>query len=319
MINLAPGIRVLSDDSFIQDGWAPTDDLLMLACTVGDNYDEQNNEVVLLTSDDVLRFGFVGEALVSIDGEPDGLAYAVGEEGTVISFPWRGVASERELKDSINLVENDEAVEIGPIRRIRVIAGAPLCVGSFGQVYQALPGGFDRLPFLEIYDDAVTIKDIAGTSPADLVAVTQHGVAARFTGERWIDLGLPTNRALSGIMRLPNGGYAIVGSGGNLFLGRDDQWAHHQVHDTSRDYYGVAEHGGLLYLAHLGGIDAFDGNDFAELTYDDKAGLEFAFLRNGISCSWSFSGSTIGRIADRHWTTLLRRPAIARNAVHGAG
>jgi hypothetical protein len=308
MIKLAPGIRVLSDDSFIQEGWVATDDILLLACTIGDDSDDQHNEVVLLTSDAALRFGFAGEALVSIDGAPDGRAYVVGEEGTVLSFQWRGVASERELKDSIDLVENDEAVEIGPIRRVRVIAGAPLCVGSFGQVYRALPGGFERLPFLEIYDDAVTIKDIAGTSLVDLVAITQHGVAARFTGERWLDLGLPTNITLSSIMRLPDGAYAIVGSGGNLFLGRDDQWAHHQVEDTSRDYYGIAEHGGLLYLAHLGGIDAFDGNDFAELTYDDKAGLEFAFLRNGISCAWSFSGSTIGRIADRYWTTLLRGP-----------
>lgn len=309
MIRISPETRVLSEASFIQEGWAPTDDTLMLACTIGDDYDDQDNEVVLLTSESALRFGFVGEALVSIDGDPDGLAYAVGEEGTVLCFRWRGVTSERELKASIELVENDDAVEIGPIRRIRLIAGSPLCVGSFGQVYRALSGGFDRLPFLEIYDDAVTIKDIAGTSLADLVAVTQHGVAARFTGERWIDLGLPTNMTLSSITRLPDGGYAIAGSGGNLFLGRDDQWAHHQFEDPGRDYYGVAEHGGIVYLAHIGGIDAFDGSVFEEISYDDKSGLEFAFLRNGQSCAWSFSGSTIGRIADRRWTTLLRGPA----------
>ena len=280
----------------------------MVACTIGDDYDDPQNELVLFSSEQIFRFGFMGEALVSVDWNTDGIAYTMGEEGSVIRFTWRDIASEQELKDSRELLENDQAADTGPMRRLRVLDdGTPLCVGSFGQVYCVTTNGFERFPFLKIYEDEVTIKDVAGGSLDDIVAVTQQGYAARYNGDKWIDLCLPTNMKLSGVTRLKDGEYAIVGSGGNLFIGRQNKWTHHSVDDRSRDYYGVACHDSLIYMAHIGGVDVFDGEKIEEITYDDKRGLEFAYLNKGKACVWAFCGSTIGRIVDRKWTTLLRK------------
>lgn len=308
MIKFDAKTQLLSDDAFIQEGCAPTDDLLMVACTVGDNYDDPQNELVLFSSEHLFRFGFAGESFVSVDWHSDGTAFTMGEEGSVIRFNWRDIVSEKELKDSRELFENKQAVETGPMRRLRVIDGTPLCVGSFGQIYSVTAnGGFESFPFLKIYEDEVTIKDIAGGSLTDIVAVTQQGYAARYDGDKWIDLCLPTNMKLSGVTRLNDGIYAIVGSGGNLFIGTQDQWIHHRVDDSNRDYYGVAAHDALIYMAHIGGIDVFDGEKIEEITYDRKLGLEFAFLSKGNACVWSFCGSSIGWIADRKWTTLFRK------------
>jgi hypothetical protein len=189
MIKFDAKTQLLSDDAFIQEGCAPTDDLLMVACTVGDNYDDPQNELVLFSSEHLFRFGFAGESFVSVDWHSDGTAFTMGEEGSVIRFNWRDIVSEKELKDSRELFENKQAVETGPMRRLRVIDGTPLCVGSFGQIYSVTAnGGFESFPFLKIYEDEVTIKDIAGGSLTDIVAVTQQGYAARYDGDKWIDL-----------------------------------------------------------------------------------------------------------------------------------
>ncbi len=306
-IHLESEAHLLSDGAFIQEGCAPTDDLLLVACTVGDDEDNPKNELVLISSKHRLRFGFEGEAFVSVDWHADGTAFVLGEEGSVIRFTWRDIASEKALKQSRELFENEQAVEAGPMRRIRVVDGVPLCVGSLGQVYSLTDTGFESLPPLKIYEDDVTIKDIAGGSLSELVAVTQQGYAARFDGAQWTDLRLPRRMKLSGVARSTEGVYALVGSGGNLFIGKQDHWTQHRVVERTRDYYGVAVHDALIYLAHIGGVDVFDGERFEEVTYDDKRGLEFAFLSKGEACVWSFCGSSIGRIVNRKWTTLHNR------------
>lgn len=269
-------------------------------------HDDPDNEVVLISSDGVFRYGFAGEALVSIDCAADGTAYAMGEEGSVIRFAWSQVQSDEVLRASRELIENDDAAATGPMRRIRVIAGIPICVGSFGQVYSLSATGFEALPFLEVYDEPVTIKDIAGTSSSDMVAVTQQGHAARYDGSRWVDLPLFSVPRLSGVSLLSNGNYAIAGAEGRLFVGQGDRWDHYRARDAGREYYGVASDGTHIYLAHIGGVDALVDGHIEEVSYDSKVGLEFAFLREGSGCVWSCCGATIGRIADRTWVTTLR-------------
>lgn len=299
--------ELLSSESFIQEGTAPTEELLLAVCTVGDDYDDPDNEVVLITPENVLRFGFMGESLVSIDHNQNGEAFVVGENGSVILFRWSGVSTVDEFKATRTLLLNEMAAETGPIRRIRSLGGVPVCVGSFGQVYQVSAQGIDELPFLDIYPEDVTIKDIAGTSTNSMVAVTQHGVAARFDGSDWIDLDLPTNKTLSSIAMRPDGTFAIAGSGANVFVGSGENWSQYRFDDRARDYYGVAWQGQDLYAAHLGGVDRLIDGQLSEINYDTEVDLEFAFIRSGSESVWSFSGGTIGRVSNGSWTTIFHR------------
>lgn len=307
MIQLNSTKSILSKDAFIQEGCAPNDDVLILACTIGEDTDDPKNEVYLVTTKHQLHFGFAGEALVSVDWHTDGTAFVMGNEGSVIRFHWSEISSEKDLKDSRELFENTHAVEIGPMRRIRIIDGTPVCVGSFGQIYSFQHGRFKKFPFLDIYDDEVTIKDIAGESLTDMIAVTQQGHVAIYNGSHWVNIDLPAQGKLSGITRSNDGHYVVVGSEGNFFIGEKDHWVHHHANDKNRDYYGVAIHDTLIYLAHIGGVDMFDGKNIEEISYDKKTGLEFAYLSSGKTCVWSCNGSTIGHISNRKWITLMRK------------
>ncbi|MEP5761899.1 MAG: hypothetical protein ABJ327_21825 [Litoreibacter sp.] len=300
--------NLLSEGAFIQEGSISKTNTMMLACTIGDiDYDDAVSELVLNTGAESLRLRVQNEYFVSVDHTEKGDAFVMGEHGTVIRFNWKDATSIETLKSSRHLYPNPLAADTGPMRRLRIAGDVALCVGSFGQVYQVAATEIQPLKFLEIYSEPVTIKEIAGRSPSDFIAVTQHGLAARFDGENWVDLQLPTNLKLTGVTLFDRESYAVVGSGGNLFLGRGDIWHHHRNEALPRDYYSVAELDGLFYLSHIAGVDVFDGSTFSEITYDDKALLEFAFMTRGKNSVWAFSGSTIGEIASKAWTTHLRR------------
>ncbi len=298
--------QLLSEQSFIQEGAAPRDDLLLLACTIGDDFDEDSkNELIIARSNHAIRFRASREPFVSVSFSPDGRGFVMGERGTVIAFDWRK-ETESELKSSRALIPNAAAAERGPMRRTRVIDDIPYCVGSFGQVFQIVESAPTAFPFLDIYDEPVTIKDICGANEKDLIAVSQHGVAARFDGKQWVDLQLPTTMKISSATRLDSGKYALVGSAANLFIGAGSAWEHHVGPHPGRDYYGVAGLGDLAYLGHTSGIDVFDGVEFREVECDDESGLEFAFLARGENYVWSMSGQTVGRIKGGGWETLVR-------------
>ncbi|TNF32462.1 MAG: hypothetical protein EP329_10080 [Deltaproteobacteria bacterium] len=301
---------VLSPEAFIQEGVALADGCVALACTVGDDDDRQRNDLALVGDGFAARFGISGEAFVSIDADHEN-AYALGERGVVVQFRWRGVDSLEGLKASRKLYRNPAAAERGPLRRLRVIDGTPVCVGAFGQVYALRRGALEAMPFVDVYPDAVTLKDIAGARLDDMVAVSQHGVAAHFDGHAWRDLAVPDNAKLSSIALLDDGRYAIAGAGGVVLLGAGARWERLDVGDPERDYYGVAAHGGLIYAAHLGGVDVYDGQRLEPLPIDGEGDLELAFLRPGESGVWSFCGTTIGHIHGRSWTTVLSGASAA--------
>ncbi len=301
--------HLLSKGGFIQEGTISSRNTIMLACTVGDlEYDDPISELVLLSGQDRLSFRAKEEYFVSIDHDENGDAFVLGEHGTVVKFRWAEISSTEELKSSRRLYTNDGAALIGPMRRIRVIGNVAICVGSFGQVYRVDEKKIEPLTFLEIYDEPVTIKEIAGKSITNFVAVTQHGYAAKFDGQKWIDLQLPTNLKLTGVTLLENNDLAIVGSGGNLFIGRDTIWHHFRNDDLPRDYYAVNQLNEHIYLSHIAGIDVFDGVEFHEIGYDNKLQLEFAFMSRAKDSIWAFSGTTIGQIHSKSWITHYNSP-----------
>jgi hypothetical protein len=290
-------------EAFIQEGVCPAEGVIIAACTVGDDEDKPKNRVGVRRGASWLDFGLSGESVLSVDADADGSAYVLGENGTVVQFEWRATDKDQ-LRQSRQLFANPLVEPRGPLRRIRIIGGEPLCVGSVGQAYFLRNRAFTQLPPLLLDGEALTIEDVSGTGPHDLIAVTSDGHAATFDGTGWLRVDLPTNASLTAICRLTDDRYAISGKGGTLVIGSGTRWQLVQpvVEDN---YWGVATFDGELYVARLNGIDQLVNGTLTPLALPPIGALQFAVLRSGPEGVWSFADRTIGVIANAIWTTIV--------------
>lgn len=293
-------------DAFIQEGVSPAPGIIIAACTVGDDYDTPKNRVGVRKQDFWLEFGLSAEAVLSVDAADDGLAYVLGENGSVVRFAWRAPTTRDELRASRRAFGNAKVAGIGPLRRIRIIGSDVVCGGSVGQVYCLQNEQLDTLPKLSVAGGDVTIEDMAGKSRSNFIAVTSDGYAAYFNGAGWQVLDLPTNASLTSICRLANDGYAIAGKNGTVIVGAEDQWRIIHPIDDRRSYWGVAEHNGQIYVAHLGGIDMVSEQMLVPLYIEEADDLQFTVLRGSTEGVWSFADRTIGLIRDSHWQTIMK-------------
>ncbi|MCF7220574.1 hypothetical protein [Marilutibacter chinensis] len=133
-------------DAFIQEGVSPAPDVVILACTVGDDYDDPKNRVGVKKNGLWLDFSLAGEAILSVDASADGLAYVLGENGTIVRFDWKIPTTKDELGASRTLFPNLPVDDEGPLRRIRIIGDDVICVGSVGQVYRLNNETIETLP-----------------------------------------------------------------------------------------------------------------------------------------------------------------------------
>lgn len=295
--------EILGSEDCIQESANPESGTLILACTMGDDYDNQKNRVILIRNDEEIEFGASGSAVVSIDTSTNGLAYVLMEDGPVVEFNWKMPKNQDDLKSSRKLFLNDEALENGPLRRIRIIGGEVVCGGTCGQMYHLTNGKFRKLPTLVCEGEEPMIKDFIGTSINDFIAVTVDGYAAHFDGNKWTILDLPTNSALHGICLTQNGEYAYAGYESTFAIGNADKWKiiDSYNHENEIDYYGIASLGDKIYAAHLGGLDVFDGEALTRLASVDDSDLEFVYLRSGVDGVWACAGHTIGLINESGW------------------
>jgi len=299
---MASEFSIFNQDDYIQEGANPALGVIVVACTVGEDYDTPKNRILVRKGETWLEFGSSGEAVVSVDATVDGMAYVLGENGSVIRFDWQAPTTE-ELRASRVLFANDTVARIGPLRRVRVVGDDVICGGSGGQCYQLGRSHFEELPNLTIGGKELTIEDLIGSSVRDFVAVTSDGLGASFNGSKWRDLELPTNASLSSVCELRDGRYAIAGRQGTMLIGKHGQWSVADPIDPERNYWGVAAHNGLVYAAYLGGIDVFDGADIRPFAV--PRGLEHTVLRSGPDGIWSFAGKTIGLITEDGWRTVV--------------
>jgi hypothetical protein len=195
--------------------------------------------------------------------------------------------------------------EEGPLRRLRLLGTDIVAVGSVGQAMRFTSNGFAALPRLAVGGDELTIEDLAGPSWNDFTAVCNDGFAARFDGQQWHKIDLPTNAPLNSIARLSDGRYAIAGDGATLLIGAADQWQAVVLPDDERDYWGIAADEGSIYLAHVGGIDVFSGGSTQALKIARRRQNEFVVLRSGPDGVWSFAGRSVGCIVGGLWQVLL--------------
>ncbi|MCL2653221.1 MAG: hypothetical protein FWD63_05490 [Propionibacteriaceae bacterium] len=213
---MTPFPEALGDDDCIQEGVNPAPNVLLLACTVGDDWDNSLSRVIVLRGDLVLSFDFEGEEVASIDANSAGVAYALGEDGTVVRFDWRTPSSDAELAASVQKIIIPEVEDNGPPRRLRLLGADVVCVGSFGQAYRLESDSFVAMPQLMVDDEDLTIKDLAGVSASDFTVATVDGFGVRFDGRTWHRLELPTDSNLHAICRYPGQRYAVAGSNGTL-------------------------------------------------------------------------------------------------------
>ena len=255
----------------------------------------------------MLSFELSGASAVSIDAAEDGRAYLLGDNGTVVSFDWQTPATSAELEASAKRVDNPAVEDLGPLRRLRVLRNAEIvCAGSVGQVYRRDASGcFMALPQASIGEDAVAqSENPAGESASDFTVATSDGFGARFDGGAWHKLDLPGSASLNAICRSTGKSYAIGGDNDTLLVGSGDRWRAVMLPKGERDYSGIAEADGALFLAHLGGIDVYDGTSLKAVEIPRRSRNEFAVLRSGPNGVWSFAGRSVGLIARGQWQVL---------------
>lgn len=291
-------------DVFIQEGACPAPGVLIAACTVGDDYDSPRNKVGVRRNGGWLDFGLSKEAILSVDADEAGTAFVLGENGSVVKFDWHSPTTQAELKASRQAFRNPTVEDLGPLRRLRLLGADVVCAGSVGQAYRLVNGQFESLPPLTVGNDALTIEDLAGDSLSDFIAVTSDGYAAHFDGTRWRVIDLPVNASLTSICVL-GGKYAIAGKNGTLLLGTKDQWSFVPPIDETRSYWGVALSEGMLYAAHLGGIDWTSQGTLAPISISGATDLQFTVLRGAADGVWSFAGKTIGQVIGNQWRTVV--------------
>lgn len=298
--------EVLSPDDYIQEGAQPASGVILLACTVGDDYDDPKNRVLVFKDNSWTDFTSAGEAILSIDCTADGQAYVLGENGTTIQFEWTAKSHET-LRSSRKLIENEDVLRIGPLRRIRVISGTVFSAGSVGQLYELKGESFHALPKLHFASTELTIEDIAGVTAKQLFAVTSEGVGAMYDGLNWVNADLPTNVKLSSVCTWRDNEFVIAGSEGVVIVGQKGRWRILDPINDERTYWGVASEGERIYVAHLGGIDVIVDERLAPLEIPDAEHLEFTVLRNGPDGVWSFAGQTVGLVTADGWRTIISR------------
>jgi len=299
-------LDIFTKDDYIQEGVNPSPGILIVACTVGDDEDDPKNRIALKTNESWLEFGFMGEAVLSIDAAKNGMGYVLGENGSVIQFDWRASQSRDMLRASRNLFVNNSVSENGPLRRIRIIGGEVICCGSVGQVYQLKQGKFIAFPQLKIDGMDLTIEDISGTSLQDLIVVTSEGYSARFNGSEWKNLDLPINVNLTSVCALDDGRYAIAGYKGTILIGKPEKWEIFTNRDSELIYWGITAWNKSIYISHSGGIDILKETVLDSLNIPGSDRMEFGNLTTGPDGVWSCTGNTIGLITVDGWNTILQ-------------
>jgi hypothetical protein len=299
--------NIFNRGDYIQEAVSPISGILIMTCTVGNNYDDPINRILELKKDSWMEFGLAGEIFLSIDATMDGKAYVLGESGTVFKFNWRAETQE-DFKASRVIVENSVVDDIGPLRQIRIIGGDVICGGSVGQVYRLNGDQFEALPQLIIDGVEPTIEGICGNSVNDFVVVTSDGFGAFFNGSDWHNLDIPTNVNFTSICMLEDGQYAIAGYHGTILIGNREQWSIVEPIDEERSYWGVGNHNGAVYLSHSGGIDVLRDNKITSLDISEANQYEFTGLTTSTDGVWSCSGQTIGIITADGWRTIISNP-----------
>lgn len=124
----------------------------------------------------------------------------------------------------------DEFIDPGKVPmtwRIKTLGGYAYSVGAGRAIYKRADIGkwvkLDGFPKVEA-TSAQGFEDMDAFSDTDMYAVGGHGDVWHFNGQRWRQLGFPTNVQLGTVTCAGDGQVYISGEGGSLWVGRDATW-----------------------------------------------------------------------------------------------
>lgn len=197
--------------------------------------------------------------------------------------------------------------DFGPLRDMRLIAGAHYAAGMQRQVYRRNGDG----SWQSIADAILNREGIKGFNAIDGFAATElytvgmDGEIWLFDGQRWQALESPTSVALQGVHCSDDGTAYIVGQAGVVLFGRGDQWDFIDLGDFSEDLWGVQTFDGTLFVASSKGVYRIVDGELKKADIGSVGTGSASYLTKGDGVLWSVGNRHLAYTADgENWTVV---------------
>lgn len=158
--------------------------------------------------------------------------------------------------------------------RIKCINGYAYSVGSCREIYKRTDiGKWERFADLPRGGDnvfAVGFNDMDAFSETDMYAVGGHGDVWHFDGEKWMQMGFPSNVELGTVTCAGDGCVYVSGEGGSLWRGRESSWERIYEGNSSILWNDVLWFEDKLWLASDYQFRILEGKKLAPVTHEGK-------------------------------------------------
>lgn len=134
---------------------------------------------------------------------------------------------------------------------------------------------------------AVGFHAIGGTGPGDIYCTGQYGEIWFYDGAHWRQEDSPANLALTGICVRHSGEVVVVGMSGTLLVGRRGTWAVIDHQATERDFWGITEFLGEIYVSSHDGVYRLVGRTLELIDFGAETKPTTAYLTANDDVLWS--------------------------------
>lgn len=248
---------------FHQDGILLDPHTIALADAFNDEPDGSASQLDLLNAGAWLSFDIPTDRIVTLATTGQTM-YAVGRAGLFLRVALPLPRDRADVIPRISMAVIKDVHQTGELTRCRAVGKAAFAVGQCGQVYRLTEQGFDDFSFGLRGDGGPDFEDVGGVSESLLYACGIGGTVFRFDGRRWKQLDSPTDANLSGVLVESESSVYFCGDGGTLLHLRDDHWSTFDS-DPDRNYWDICRYRETPVLAHVSGLDLFDGQSFKAL------------------------------------------------------
>lgn len=172
----------------------------------------------------------------------------------------------------------DEFIDPGKVPltyRVKTIAGYAYSVGGGRSIYKRVDIGKwsklnQGLPAVEA-SSVQGFNDLDAFSESDMYAVGGHGDVWHFNGQKWRQMGFPSNVQLGTVTCAGDGRVYISGEGGSLWVGRESTWKRVYEGGSSILWNDVLWFQDRLYLASDYQFRCWDGKSLEPVMHQGKS------------------------------------------------